>query len=82
MITPEPMALSEVVDGVIFVCRSGGTVVSEAQEAIEILSERGVKVGAIVNGVESSPFVQNRYTKYSYYYQSQPPPDSGKRALA
>ena len=74
MITPEPLALTEVVDGVIFVCLSGGTVVSEAREASEILLERGAKVGVVVNGVRSSPFEQNRYKKYSYYYQAQPKP--------
>ena len=73
MITPEPLALAEVVDGVLFVCLSGGTAVSDSVEATRILAERGVRVGAILNGVKQSPFAQNRYKKYSYYYQSQPP---------
>ena len=72
MITPEPLALAEIVDGVLFVCLSGSTAVSDSLEATRILAERGVRVGAILNGVKQSPFAQNRYKKYSYYYQSQP----------
>lgn len=75
MITPEPLSLTEVVDGVLFVCLSGGTVVSEVQEAIQILEERGTKVGVVLNGLKGSPFEANRYKKYSYYYQVQPKPD-------
>jgi capsular exopolysaccharide synthesis family protein len=75
MITPEPLSLTEVVDGVIFICRSGETVVSEAKEATQILEERGVRVAAVLNGIRSSPFEHNRYKKYSYYYQDQPRPD-------
>ncbi len=68
MITPEPLSLAEVTDGVIYVCRSGNTSVSDSLEAVEVLEERGVKVAAVLNGVKGSPFIQNRYTKYSYYY--------------
>jgi len=68
MITPEPLSLAEVTDGVIYVCRSGNTSVSDSIEAVEILEERGVRVAAVLNGVRTSPFIQNRYTKYSYYY--------------
>ncbi len=68
MITPEPLSLAEVTDGVIYVCRSGNTSVSDSLEAVKVLEERGVKVAAILNGVKNSPFIQNRYSKYSYYY--------------
>lgn len=74
MITPEPLSLAELADGVIFVCRSGKTVASEAREAVEILKERRVKVVSILNCVENTPFQHNRYKKYSYYYQVQGTP--------
>jgi capsular exopolysaccharide synthesis family protein len=76
MITPEPLSLAELTDGVVFVCRAGLTVASEAREAIEILQERTKKVAVILNGVKTSPFQENRYTKYSYYYQGTSQPDS------
>jgi capsular exopolysaccharide synthesis family protein len=72
MITPEPLSLAEVTDGVIYVCRSGNTSVSDSLEAVQILEERGVEVAAVLNGVRASPFIENRYQKYSYYYQVQP----------
>jgi capsular exopolysaccharide synthesis family protein len=75
MITPEPLSLAEVVDGVLFVCLSGGTVASDAREAAEILAERGSKVGVVLNGVRDTPFAKNRYKKYSQYYQAQPNPN-------
>ncbi len=68
MITPEPLSLAEVTDGVIYICRSGNTSISDSLEAVKILEERGVKVAAVLNGLKSSPFIQNRYTQYSYYY--------------
>jgi capsular exopolysaccharide synthesis family protein len=68
MITPEPLSLAEVTDGVIYVCRSGNTSVSDSLEAVGVLEERGVRVAAVLNGVKGSPFIQNRYSKYSYYY--------------
>ncbi|HKP97254.1 MAG TPA: AAA family ATPase [Fibrobacteria bacterium] len=76
MITPEPLSLAELADGVIFVCRSGLTGASEAREAIEILGERNKKVAALLNGAMVSPFEENRYKKYSYYYQVQPAPEA------
>ncbi|HLP40163.1 MAG TPA: AAA family ATPase [Fibrobacteria bacterium] len=74
MITPEPLSLAELSDGVIFACRSGSTVASEAREAVDVLKERRVKVVAILNGVRNTPFQSNRYHKYSYYYSVQPTP--------
>jgi Mrp family chromosome partitioning ATPase len=74
MITPEPLSLAELADGVIFVCRSGSTVASEAREAVDVLKERRVKVVALLNGVRNTPFQSNRYHKYSYYYSVQPTP--------
>src|SRR5690606_33043397 len=71
LITPEPLALVEVVDGILFVCLSGGTVAADAADAVGILEERGVKVAAILNGMRDSPFARNHYKKYSYYYQAQ-----------
>ncbi|GEM_PF-1883648 len=74
MITPEPLSLAEVTDGVIYVCRSGSTSVGDSLEAVKILQERGIRVAAVLNGVKRSPFAQNRYSRYAYYYQSQPKP--------
>jgi capsular exopolysaccharide synthesis family protein len=79
MITPEPLSLAEVTDGVIYVCRSGNTAVSDSLEAVQILEERGVDVAAILNGVHPSPFIENRYQKYSYYYQVPPKPGEESR---
>jgi len=76
MITPEPLSLADQVDGVVFVCRSGMTAVREAREAVEILFERNPKIAAILNGSKISPFEENRYRKYSYYYQVQSAPDA------
>ncbi|MDB5047969.1 MAG: hypothetical protein JWO30_1040 [Fibrobacteres bacterium] len=75
MITPEPLSLAEMADGIIFVCRSGMTIASEARDAIEILRERNTKIAAVLNGAKTSPFEENRYKKYSYYYQVQPTPE-------
>jgi capsular exopolysaccharide synthesis family protein len=74
MITPEPLSLAELVDGVVFVCRSGVTVASEAKEAVSSLRERKVRVEALLNGVKDTPFQGSRYKKYNYYYQVQPVP--------
>ncbi len=74
MITPEPFALIEVADGVVYVCRSGHTSVSEAREGLSIMRERDIKIASILNCVQTSPFEPNRYKKYSYYYQVQPKP--------
>lgn len=71
LITPEPLSLAELADGIVFICRSGYTVASEAREAVEILKERNPKVAVLLNWVKASPFEENRYTKYSYYYQVQ-----------
>ncbi|MDQ3001648.1 MAG: AAA family ATPase [Fibrobacterota bacterium] len=76
MITPEPLSLAELTDGVVFLCRSGLTVASEAREAVENLKERNTKIAAILNCAKTSPFEQSRYKKYSYYYQVQPAPDA------
>jgi capsular exopolysaccharide synthesis family protein len=76
MITPEPLSLAEHVDGVIFVCRAGVTSAHEAREAVEILFERNPNIAAVLNGSKTSPFEENRYRKYSYYYQVQPAPDA------
>jgi capsular exopolysaccharide synthesis family protein len=76
MITPEPLSLAEHADGVLFVCRSGVTSASEAREAVEILKERNANIAVILNGCKTSPFEENRYKKYSYYYQVQPSPDA------
>ncbi|MDB5103912.1 MAG: Capsular polysaccharide synthesis enzyme CpsD, exopolysaccharide synthesis [Fibrobacteres bacterium] len=76
MITPEPLSLAEAVDGIIFVCRSGMTLASEARDAVEFLKERNLKVSALLNRVKTSPFEANRYKKYSYYYQVQPAPNA------
>ncbi len=79
LITPDPLSLAELVDGIVFVCRSGYTVASEARDAVEILKERNSKVAVLLNWVKGSPFEENRYHKYSYYYQvqSQSNADSG-----
>ena len=74
-ITSEPLALCELVDGVIFVCRSGVTTLGNAKEAIEHLYERHIKVGTILNGVNFTLFEKNRYLKYNAYYQGK---DSSK----
>src|SRR6185436_14353308 len=74
LITPEPLSLAEVTDGVIFVCRSGITAASEAREAIDTLKDRRVKVAVILNAVRESFFARSRFKKYSYYYQVQPKP--------
>ena len=76
MITPEPLSLAEQADGVIFVCRAGMTAAREAREAVEILFERNANIAAILNGSATSPFEENRYRKYSYYYQVQPAPEA------
>jgi succinoglycan biosynthesis transport protein ExoP len=76
MITPEPLSLAELADGVIFVCRAGLTAAREAREAVEILFERNANIAAIQNGSATSPFEENRYRKYSYYYQVQPAPEA------
>lgn len=75
MITPEPLSLAELADGVLFICRSGMTVASEARDAIQILRERNSRIAAILNGSKTSPFEENRYRKYAYYYQVQPSPE-------
>lgn len=75
MITPEPLSLAELADGILFVCRSGVTSASEAREAVEMLKERNANIAVILNGSKTSPFEENRYKKYSYYYQVQPNPD-------
>lgn len=76
MITPEPLSLAESADGIIFVCRSGLTIASEARDAIDFLRERNNRIAAFLNGVMTSPFEENRYKKYSYYYQVQTAPDA------
>jgi Mrp family chromosome partitioning ATPase len=76
MITPEPLSLAEHADGLIFVCRAGVTSAHEAREAVEILFERNPNIAALLNGSKTSPFEENRYRKYSYYYQVQPAPDA------
>jgi hypothetical protein len=48
------------------------TSAGEAREAVEALMERNGRVFALLNGVKASPFEDNRYRKYSYYYQVQP----------
>jgi capsular exopolysaccharide synthesis family protein len=68
LITPEPLALVGLVDGVIFVTRSEVTPVSQAQELLQILRERRVKTAAVLNAVRYSPFEDSRYQKYSKYY--------------
>jgi polysaccharide biosynthesis transport protein len=78
MITPEPLSLAELVDGVIFVTRSGLTPVAPAREALQTLQDRGVRVAVVLNGVHHSPFEDDRYKKYSYYYREgalRPPPN-------
>jgi polysaccharide biosynthesis transport protein len=80
MITPEPLSLLDLVDGVVFVCFSGATVASEALEAVGILKERRVRIAAILNGIKSSPFQANRYKKYTYYYQAAPPTEGQRVA--
>jgi capsular exopolysaccharide synthesis family protein len=74
LITPEPMSLAGITDGVLFVCRSGVTAVSEAREAVATLLDRRVRVAVILNGVRDTFFARSRYKKYSYYYQVQPNP--------
>lgn len=74
LITPEPLSLAEVTDGVIFVCRSGVTAASEAREAVATLLDRRVPVAVILNGVHDTFFARSRFRKYSYYYQVQPKP--------
>lgn len=74
LITPEPLSLAEHADGVLFVCRAGMTSASEAREAVEILAERNAGIAAVLNGSRGSPFEQNRYRRYSYYYQVQSAP--------
>lgn len=76
MITPEPLSLADQVDGVVFICRAGLTAAREAREAVEILTERNPKIAAILNGSKTSPFEENRYRKYSYYYQVQSAPEA------
>ncbi len=73
-ITPEPLALAELADGIVFVVRSGITSAAEARDAVASLRERNIHIGALLNGVKASPFEENRYKKYSYYYQVQPTP--------
>jgi hypothetical protein len=43
-------------------------------EAVGILKDRNIRVEALLNGVKDTPFVSNRYKKYSYYYQVPPMP--------
>lgn len=74
MITPEPLSLAKLVDGIIFVCRAGVTSASEARDAVQSLQERNGRIAAILNGGQASPFEESRYKKYSYYYQVQPNP--------
>jgi capsular exopolysaccharide synthesis family protein len=74
LITPEPLSLAEVTDGVIFVCRSGVTAASEAREAVATLHDRKVRIAVILNGVRDTFFARSRYKKYSYYYQVQSKP--------
>ncbi len=69
MITPEPLSLAEIVDGVLFVTRSGITPVSAAREALQVLRDRHVRVATVLNGVRHSPFEDDRYQKYSAYYR-------------
>jgi polysaccharide biosynthesis transport protein len=71
MITPEPLALVGLVDGVVFVTRSGVTPVGAAQELLEVLKERRVKTAAVLNAVRYSPFEDSRYQKYSKYYHEE-----------
>lgn len=90
MITPEPLSLAEIVDGVLFVTRSGVTPVSAAREALQVLRDRDVRVAAVLNGVQHSPFEDDRYQKYSAYYREgalRPPtgsraPEGGKAKSA
>ena len=78
MITPEPLTLAELVDGIVFVCRSGLTGAAEAREAIGSLLERNDSIACILNGAKISPFEENRYKKYSYYYQVPSSPGSSE----
>ncbi len=69
-ITADPLSLLDCVDGVVYVCRSGMTAVSDARDALQLVMDRKVKIGMIVNAVTRSPFQGNRYSKYGYYYHA------------
>ncbi len=68
-VTADPLALLNEVDGVVFVTRSGRTILSEARECIQSIRERKVRVGVILNRASVSPFKHNKYRKYGYYYK-------------
>jgi len=69
-ITPEPLGLLDEVDGVVFVCRSGMVSASAAKASVELMSSRKVKIAAVLNGLEFTPFEDNHYRKYAYYYSA------------
>lgn len=70
IVAADAFNLMKVVPNVVFVVRSGMTSSTDAEEALDMVRNRGVKVGCVVNAVQESPFIKNHYSKYGYYYVS------------
>jgi capsular exopolysaccharide synthesis family protein len=70
LITPDSLSIFSEVDGVIFVCCSGLTLVSEAWESVRSIQQRKIKIATVLNGTHITPFQDNQYKKYGYYYKT------------
>ncbi len=70
IVAADAFNLMKVIPNVLFVIRSGLTPAADAEEALELIRNRNVKIGCVVNAVEESPFVKNHYHKYGHYYVS------------
>lgn len=68
IVTADPVNLSRLAKGVIFVARSGQVTAHEAARALEPFRERDVPLGVVVNGIRRSPSDENYYARYGYYY--------------
>ncbi len=75
----DSFALVHLVDGLVFVVRSGQTSMRFAKAALEAVHKRGINVlGFVLNGIKAdNPYYYYKHYYYSYYSHDQPiVPDS------
>jgi tyrosine-protein kinase Etk/Wzc len=68
IVTADPLNLARLAKGVVYVIRSGEVAAGEAARALEPFRERGLPLGAVINGIRRSPSDENYYARYGYYY--------------
>ena len=66
----DALNLMKVVSNVVFLVRSGEISSLDANETLERIKARGVRVGCVLNAIEETPFVKNHFTAYQEYYTS------------